>query len=113
MTCCLVRFFRGSDLSFAIRSSRLVLRFCYCTVRVAQDRRNHVLRRSCAAAFPRLLWEERGDYRNRDLANARRQAARRARALVLEWAAEHRTELLEDWRLAENHQPLNDIDPLE
>jgi uncharacterized protein DUF4160 len=38
---------------------------------------------------------------------------RRARALVLEWAAEHRDELRENWLLAENHQPLNDIDPLE
>lgn len=38
---------------------------------------------------------------------------RRARALVLEWAAEHRDELLEDWRLAEEHQPLNSIAPLE
>lgn len=38
---------------------------------------------------------------------------RRARALVLEWAAEHRAELRENWLLAENHQPLNEIDPLE
>ena len=38
---------------------------------------------------------------------------RRARALVLEWAAEHRDELLNDWRLAELHEPLNEIEPLE
>ena len=38
---------------------------------------------------------------------------RRARALVLEWAAEHRDELLLNWRLAEDHQPLRAIDPLE
>ena len=38
---------------------------------------------------------------------------RRALALVLEWAAEHREELLEDWQLAEQHEPLNEIDPLE
>lgn len=38
---------------------------------------------------------------------------RRARGLVLEWAAEHRDELLENWRLAELHQPLNAIEPLE
>lgn len=38
---------------------------------------------------------------------------RRALALVLEWAAAHRQELIDDWRLAENHQPLNEIDPLE
>jgi hypothetical protein len=38
---------------------------------------------------------------------------RRARSLVLEWAVEHRAELRENWILAENHQPLNEIDPLE
>ena len=38
---------------------------------------------------------------------------RRALGLVLEWAAEHRDELLEDWRLAEDHRPLKPIDPLE
>ncbi len=38
---------------------------------------------------------------------------RRALALVLEWAAEHREELLEDWQLAEQHEPLKNIDPLE
>ena len=38
---------------------------------------------------------------------------RRTMALVLEWAVEHRQELLEDWRLAEAHQPLNPITPLE
>jgi len=38
---------------------------------------------------------------------------RRVRALVLEWAAEHREELHENWRLAEAHQPLHAIEPLE
>lgn len=38
---------------------------------------------------------------------------RRARELVLQSAAEHRAELLENWRLAEAHQPLARIDPLE
>ena len=38
---------------------------------------------------------------------------RRALALVLEWAADHRDELLEDWRLAEAHQPIIRIPPLE
>jgi len=39
--------------------------------------------------------------------------SKRALALVLEWAAEHRNELREDWRLAELHQPLDKIEPLE
>lgn len=38
---------------------------------------------------------------------------KRARALVVEWAIEHRQELLNDWELAEQHQPLNRIEPLE
>ena len=38
---------------------------------------------------------------------------RRALAMVLEWANQHRAELLEDWRLAEAHLPLTKVDPLE
>ncbi len=38
---------------------------------------------------------------------------RRALGLVIEWAGDHRDELLEDWRLAEAHNPLNPIAPLE
>jgi hypothetical protein len=47
------------------------------------------------------------------LRTCRGKLPRRAQALVLEWAAEHRTELLENWRLAEAHQPLQYIPPLE
>jgi Domain of unknown function (DUF4160) len=47
------------------------------------------------------------------LATRRGELPRRVLALVLEWAADHRVELLEDWRLAEAHQPLHSIDPLE
>ena len=38
---------------------------------------------------------------------------RRALGLVLEWAALHRDELFEDWRLAEEHEALLPINPLE
>ncbi len=38
---------------------------------------------------------------------------RRAKNMVIEWAIEHRQELLNDWKLAEQHQPLNQIEPLE
>jgi len=47
------------------------------------------------------------------LRTQRGELPRRALGLVLEWAAEHREELLEDWRRAESHQPLNPIEPLE
>ncbi len=38
---------------------------------------------------------------------------RRARSLVLEWAAAHRDELQQDWDLARAGQPLNPVDPLD
>ena len=38
---------------------------------------------------------------------------RRARALVTEWAAAHRAELLHNWDLARAAQPLDPVPPLE
>lgn len=38
---------------------------------------------------------------------------KRALNLVLEWVELHRKELLEDWQLAQKHQPLKSIAPLE
>ena len=38
---------------------------------------------------------------------------KRAYSLVLEWAAEHREELLTNWNLAREQQSLNKIKPLE
>lgn len=40
------------------------------------------------------------------------QMPRRALALVLEWAQEHRTELIEDWQLCERNQTPKKIQPL-
>jgi len=40
------------------------------------------------------------------------QLTRRALALVLEWAQEHRAELLEDWELCVRNQPPKKIRPL-
>jgi hypothetical protein len=37
---------------------------------------------------------------------------RRALALVLEWAEDHRSELLEDWELCTKGQPIKQIEPL-
>ena len=36
----------------------------------------------------------------------------RALGLIIEWASEHRQELLEDWDLARKNQPLKKITPL-
>jgi len=38
---------------------------------------------------------------------------RRAQSLVLEWASLHRTELSENWNLAREGLPLNEIAPLD
>ncbi len=38
---------------------------------------------------------------------------RRALNVILEWYAIYKDQLLEDWRLAENHEPLKKIPPLE
>ncbi len=38
---------------------------------------------------------------------------KRAQALVLEWAAQHRSELMEDWNLCQSKQLPNRIPPLE
>lgn len=38
---------------------------------------------------------------------------KRALALVLEWASEHREELLEDWKLCEQNQSPTKIPPLQ
>lgn len=37
---------------------------------------------------------------------------KRAKALVLEWAAEHKAELMEDWELCQSKQHPNKIAPL-
>ena len=36
----------------------------------------------------------------------------RVLGLVIEWAAQHKSELLENWNLAESKQVLNRIEPL-
>ena len=37
---------------------------------------------------------------------------KRAKLLVIEWAMEHRNELLGDWEKARKPEPLNNIEPL-
>lgn len=48
----------------------------------------------------------------RDLRVLRGSLPRRALALVLEWAEEHRDELREDWNLCNQLQTPNPIEPL-
>jgi hypothetical protein len=48
----------------------------------------------------------------RDLRTMRGSLPRRAMALVLEWAAEHRDELMEDWNLCSQLKTPKAIEPL-
>lgn len=48
----------------------------------------------------------------RDLRVLRGKLPRRAMAMVLEWAAAHRDELMEDWRLCTQLKPPKAIEPL-
>ena len=48
----------------------------------------------------------------RDLRTMRSSLPRRAMALVLEWAAEHRDELMEDWDLCSQLKTPKAIEPL-
>ncbi|HEY2986696.1 MAG TPA: DUF4160 domain-containing protein [Candidatus Binatia bacterium] len=48
----------------------------------------------------------------RDLRVIRGSLPRRALELVLEWAAEHRRELMEDWELCSRMQTPKTIEPL-
>lgn len=49
----------------------------------------------------------------RTLETIKGRLPRRALALVLEWAAQHRAELMENWRLCESRQTPAKIPPLE
>jgi hypothetical protein len=71
-----------------------------------------VLAGSCAAAFHTLYAEHEALIDLRDLGVIRGSLPRRALALVLEWAAEHRDELLEDWNLCSQMQTPKAIEPL-
>jgi hypothetical protein len=48
----------------------------------------------------------------RELRVLRGSLPRRAMALLLEWAAEHRDELMEDWNLCSQLYPPKPIEPL-
>ena len=48
-----------------------------------------------------------------DLKMSEGRLPKRVVSLVLEWAFEHRDELMENWNLAEMKKPLKDIAPLE
>ena len=57
--------------------------------------------------------EYRAQYLIETLVLSRGQLPRRAHALVLEWAAMHRNELMEDWELCEHKQQPKMISPLD
>jgi hypothetical protein len=48
----------------------------------------------------------------RDLSVMRGSLPRRAMALVIEWATDHRDDIMEDWNLCRQLQPPKPIEPL-
>ena len=56
--------------------------------------------------------EHKAEIEIRTLAVLRGNLPKRALALVLEWASEHREELLEDWELCASRQTPHVIPPL-
>ena len=66
---------------------------------------------------PPHFYVEYGEYRAQYLIEtlvlSRGQLPRRAHALVLEWAAMHHNELMEDWELCELKQQPKMISPLD
>jgi len=56
--------------------------------------------------------EQTGIFSIADLQLLEGTLPKRVISLVLEWAFDHRTELLEDWELAKAGRPLKKINPL-
>ena len=57
--------------------------------------------------------EYRGVFSISDLRLMEGHLPKRIISLVLEWAFEHRSELMQDWELAAQKKPLRDIAPLD
>ncbi len=57
--------------------------------------------------------EQRAAFSILDLRIIEGSVPRRVVALVLEWASDHRDELMEDWRRVERREELLKIEPLE
>ena len=72
-----------------------------------------VLGRSRPPHFHALYAEHEALIDIRTLDVIRGRLPRRALALVLEWAAQHRDELMEDWKLCESLQQPKKIAPLD
>lgn len=56
--------------------------------------------------------EDRGVFSINDLKLIEGELPKRIVSLILEWAFEHREELLEDWKLVEKKEELKKIPPL-
>jgi hypothetical protein len=80
---------------------------------ILRDHHPAVLARACPAHFHALYGEYEVLIDIRTLETIKGGLPRRALALVLEWAAQHRTELMEDWNLCQSKQLPKSISSLE
>jgi hypothetical protein len=81
---------------------------------VLRHRHSNVLERTCAAAFLCDVYAEHEaliDIRTLEVIGG--SLPRRALNLTIEWAIEHREELMEDWNLCQSKQHPKRIKPLE
>lgn len=63
--------------------------------------------------FHAIYQENTAEYDINTLEVIRGSLPKRAHAMVLEWASLHRTELIEDWKLARERKELFKIEPLQ
>ena len=64
------------------------------------------------AHFHAKYGENRASFSINELKIIEGKMPKRVVALIVEWAFEHREELLEDWILTQKHEELKKIDPL-
>jgi hypothetical protein len=63
--------------------------------------------------FHATYGEHQAEFEIRTLGLLRGKLPAKATSLVIEWAALHQQELLEQWDLARSHLPLGKIEPLQ
>ena len=85
---------------------------CADNQRLLWYRDSDVLAGSCDAAFPCAVSEYEALIDLRNFSVIRGSLPGRAMALVLEWADDHRDELLENWNLCRRMQTPKPIEPL-
>ena len=81
-------------------------------MQIFRNRDINVLQRTYAVAFSAKYAGKRAAFSINDLKIIEGRLPKRIVSFVLEWAFDHREELMEDWKLARKHEELKKIKPL-